>query len=117
MATLTSPVNAPWSSQWTSCPAPATFVPRQAAATAASAVKGGAMTISAWLASAASGRNASVKATASAIVLCIFQLAARSGVRMVSDQDGAFGRTATPGNVRPARNSSDAPPPVEMWEI
>src|SRR5579859_967802 len=24
---------------------------------------------------------------------------------------------ATPGSVMPARNSSDAPPPVEMWEI
>ena len=24
---------------------------------------------------------------------------------------------STPGNFRPERNSSEAPPPVEMWEI
>src|SRR5216684_8911879 len=26
-------------------------------------------------------------------------------------------RASTPGSLRPPRNSSDAPPPVEMWEI
>ena len=49
--------------------------------------------------------------TVSATVLCIFQFPAIKGVLI------CLGNAATPGSVRPPRNSSDAPPPVEMCVI
>ena len=56
--------------------------------------------------------------TASCTVLNIFQLPAMNGVRiMASGLTPALlvaSSAATPGSVRPPRNSSDAPPPVEM---
>ena len=82
------------------------------------------------------------KATVSSTVLNIFQLAATKGMRMVLHRDSGFGtrdsggtadgaprprtrtresylsvRAATPGSTVPPRNSSDAPPPVEMCVI
>src|SRR5262249_37273835 len=70
-------------------------------------------------------------AAASAVVPCIFQLPARIGVRAkggTSNREtirnvAAPGhpdqpsRAAIPGRVLPSRNSSEAPPPVEMWLI
>ena len=76
----TSPVCAPSASQWTSCALTRTFEPRAVAATAASAVKGGATTNSQWLASATSGFSRATKSMASPIVLYIFQFPAISGL-------------------------------------
>jgi len=73
----------------------------------------------------------------SASVLYIFQLPAITRRRMGTsredkdkrrDAENARGfaeknvnhlsvRASTPGSLRPARNSRDAPPPVEIWEI
>src|SRR6185295_5635539 len=33
------------------------------------------------------------------------------------DRGAHYASTCTPGRVRPPRNSSEAPPPVEMWVI
>ena len=53
------------------------------------------------------GSRAWMKASASAIVLFIFQLPAMNGVRDI------YERTSTPGSVLPSMSSSDAPPPVD----
>ena len=118
MAALTSPVYAPCGAACRFCPATPTRLPSSAAATAWSAVNGGATTISASRTVSMRARKAAAYAVASATVLCIFQLAAMKGVLMAHSAGGcpgsASGRALTPGSVRPARNSSDAPPPVEM---
>ena len=49
-----------------------------------------------------------MNASASATVLCIFQLPAINGVRLIAS-------ASTPGSVLPSISSSDAPPPVERW--
>src|SRR5229473_6535327 len=88
-----------------------------AASTAAeTAVNGGAMTMLQCVAFATSGAKAEKNARVSASVLHIFQLPAMTRRRF----DGLiylFVRTSTPGSLRPPRNSSEAPPPVEMCEI
>ena len=89
-------------------------LPRAASAATIKAVKGGATTISQCFDSATSGRNASKNARASACVLYIFQLPAMTGRRNYVRPSLS---ASTPGNFSPARNSSEAPPPVEMWEI
>ena len=61
-----------------------------------------------------SGFSAEKNARVSAPVLNIFQFPAITGLRM----GYRFSvRASTPGNLSPARNSSEAPPPVEMWLI
>ena len=101
---------------------------RAASATACSAVNGGATTISTSVdVLDAALRSSLTKTTASCTVLNIFQLPAMNGIRMTALQwsmpagsgSSAYlsGSAATPGSVWPPRNSSDAPPPVEMWVI
>ena len=74
---LTSPVNAPCSSQCIVCAPNRTGVPNNRRAAAGIDVKGGATTISIAGGNVADfGRNASRNAVVSAAVLCIFQLPA-----------------------------------------
>ncbi len=80
----TSPVCAPSLSQCISCADTATFDPLAACAAAAKAVKGGATTTSQCSAFAATGLIFSMKSTASAMVLYIFQFPAITGLRMFS---------------------------------
>src|SRR5437899_547795 len=123
------------------------LVLRAASATACTAVNGGATTISTASSTPLTRFfNSLTKTTASATVLYIFQLPATKGMRIseLSRQGGRGGQgiavrhsclsvrpayaaypvrsalsesAATPGSVRPPRNSSDAPPPVEMCVI
>src|SRR5699024_10389888 len=55
-------------------------------------------------------------AMASKCVRFIFQLPAISGFRAIERSYSPCSNTATPGNSLPSRNSSEAPPPVEMCE-
>src|ERR1700728_5397457 len=89
-------------------------VPFAASAATASDVYGGAITMSHVLDLATSGLNAAKNWRVSACVLYIFQLPAMTGRRM---KDYRSPSASTPGSFSPARNSRDAPPPVEMWEI
>src|SRR5208283_4578261 len=79
-----SPVCAPSLSQCISWADTATFDPSAASAAAANAVKGGATTTSQCTACAATGLIISMKCTASATVLYIFQFPAITGLRMFS---------------------------------
>ena len=75
-----------------------------------SAVNGGAdRDVDAVGASRRAAAAPATNASASATVLCIFQLPAISGVR------GSSPATSTPGSVLPSISSSDAPPPVDRW--
>src|SRR3954451_12931890 len=75
-----SPVNAPDSPSCMFWAATRTAVPRRRSTTSCSAVNGGQITTSLWVA-AIRGNSASMNSAASATVLCIFQLAAMYGVR------------------------------------
>src|ERR1019366_1871440 len=77
-----SPVNAPSVSQCISCAAIEIEVPFAASTAAASAVNGGATTMSQCVESATSGASAAKYARASACVLYIFQFPAITGRRI-----------------------------------
>src|ERR1051325_7718183 len=106
MVAETSPVNAPSpGSAATSCAATSTFEPSRRSASARIAVKGGASTMSQWVAATTSGLNDCKKPRASGIVLYIFQFPAISGLLMIEpkDQDYGFGAAvAVCGLVRAA---------------
>src|ERR1700691_5108623 len=89
-------------------------VPFAASAATASDVYGGAITMSQCLDLATSGLNAAKNWRVSACVLYIFQLPGMTGGSL---KDYRSPSASTPGSFSPARNSRDAPPPVEMWEI
>src|ERR1700728_1332758 len=89
-------------------------VPFAASAETLSDVYGGAITTSQCLDLETSGLNAAENWRVSGCVLYIFQLPAMTGRRM---KDYRSPSASTPGSFSPARNSRDAPPPVEMWEI
>ena len=55
-----------------------------------------------------------MNSSASATVLCIFQLPAISGVR-ANPAGVAHASTSTPGSCLPSISSSAAPPPVDRW--
>jgi len=80
----TSPVNAPFSSQWESCAATRIGLPARAAATGASAVKTGATITARSSPPTQPARSSSASAVASAIVRCIFQFPARIGMRVLT---------------------------------
>src|SRR6266851_8825931 len=133
----TSPVKAPALLQDTFWPAIATVEFFATSTAVEMAVNGGATTMSQCIAVATSGRKEEKNARVSASVLYIFQLPAITRRRMSkppenkrSKQRGHRGRrehreegghllvrVLSPGSLRPPRNSSDAPPPVEMCEI
>src|ERR1700682_22599 len=113
----TSPVNAPSLSQCIFCAAIAIELPRAEWVAEERDVKGGATTMSQWEADATSGANATKNARVSAWVLYIFQLPAITWRRMTGYLPILSASTSTPGSLEPARNSSEAPPPVEMCEI
>src|SRR5277367_1932540 len=91
-------------------------VPLVASAAVEMAVKGGAMMMSQWAQLATSGLKAAKNARVSASVLYIFQLPAMTR-RRFEWLIYLFVRASTPGSLVPPRNSREAPPPVEMWEI
>src|SRR6185369_10569751 len=99
------------------------FEPSRRSATVFIAVKTGAMTTSQWFALATRGFSARAVSTAWLSVLYIFQFPAITGLRIQDLQDSQDEQdyfsvsAATPGNSSPAKNSSVAPPPVEMWVI
>ena len=66
------------------------------------------MTISTPSTAATFGSSAWMNCSASATVLCIFQLPAMNGVRLMT-------RASTPGRALPSISSREAPPPVERW--
>ncbi len=79
-----SPVNAPCSSKYIFWAASPILAGPMASRTAASAVKGGPSTTSTFFKSITPRRTPRVSSTASAMVLCIFQLPAMIGVRIKS---------------------------------
>ena len=109
------------------------------------AVNGGATTMSQCFEAATSGRNEEKNARVSVSVLYIFQLPAIRRRRIEASKErkdnvetprpdpvgagterGGYAekgsghllvRASTPGSFRPPRNSREAPPPVEMWDI
>src|SRR6266436_4966309 len=137
MGAETSPVKAPSLLQETFWPAMATLEPFAASAAVKIEVKGGATTMSQCFAFETSGRNDEKNARVSASVLYIFQLPAITRRRMseppeeerlntehteseeTTERSGVhlLVRASTPGSLRPPRNSREAPPPVEIWEI
>src|SRR4029077_20849664 len=115
-----SPVNAPSLDPQTFCAAVPLIEPFPASTHAAIAVNGGATTISQRFAAATRGLNAAKKSRASCCVLYIFQFPAITGLRMWDTspaiQEALSVSASTPGSFLPAKNSNDAPPPVEMCE-
>ena len=99
---------APESASCMFCANTCTREPRVESTIACSAVYGGQIATSTPSAVATCGSSAAMNASASAIVLCIFQLPAMNGVRLM---------TAPPPRAAacPRSSSSDAPPPVDMW--
>src|SRR5690606_11758548 len=81
IAALISPVKAPWDSQWQFWPATRTWLPTRACFTAASAVHGGAIPTSTPDSSLSLPRSSCTSVTASAVVLCIFQLPQMNALR------------------------------------
>jgi len=113
---LISPVNAPLSSKCMFCAPIAIVVPSAAFTRAGRFVNGAQMTLSTPGRSAlpfTSAKNASASET----VLNIFQLPAMIGVRMLQPPSYLSSNASTPGSFLPSMNSSDAPPPVEIWSI
>src|SRR5216117_609581 len=131
MGAETSPVKAPSLLQETFWPAMATLEPFAASKAVEIAVNGGATTMSQCFAPATRGRNDVKNARVPASVLYLFQLPASTRRRMSEppkrkrfnaeraekNENHLLVRASTPGSLRPPRNSSEAPPPVEMWEI
>src|SRR5271167_4304963 len=111
-----SPVKAPSLLQETFWPAMAMLVPLVASTAVEMAVNGGARMISQCAQLATSGLKAAKNARVSASVLYIFQLPAMTR-RRFAWLIYLFERDSTPGSLRPPRNSREAPPPVEIWEI
>src|SRR5919198_706424 len=105
----TSPVNAPFGAWCMFCAYTSTREPRVESTTACRSVNGTQTPTSTPSAVETRGSSEATNASASATVLCIFQLPAISGVRAIYD------RTSTAGSVLPSMSSSDAPPPVERW--
>src|SRR5690242_13388077 len=87
------------------------------------AVKGGATTMSHDVMPETSAEHAEENPLVSGCVLNIFQLPAMTrlrvtlGMTLATLSSGLSVSASTPGSLAPARNSSEAPPPVEMWEI
>src|SRR6516165_2648833 len=75
------------------------LLPRAAALTAASAVKGGATTASQWRDCATSGRSSSTNSTASPMALYIFQLPAITGRRILTSLHTEPQHGHSPGGV------------------
>src|SRR5699024_448735 len=118
----TSPLNAPLSSKWLfSAPMPSSE-PSAFATSEGRWMNGAQMALST---SSFFGRapSASMNASPSETVLFIFQLPAINGV-LIYILLVSFGftcyylssMTVSPGSSLPSRYSSEAPPPVEMWE-
>ena len=84
---------------------------------AASAVNVGQIATSTPSTEETRGSSAAMNSSASATVLCIFQLPAMSGVRRAWAPGSARGHcsASTPGRALPSISSSEAPPPVDRW--
>ena len=110
IAAETSPVNAPFGSQWRFCAPRRMSVPAIVACDGLERGEGrGDDAPRGPRAADARRRARDASASASLRVPCIFQLPARRG----SARHRSFSSAAKPGSVLPSRNSSDAPPPVE----